>query len=854
MNRLLSLLAAFCVVAFGFVAIAHADDAVHVRVHETLPLQFAGVTAAYSIDDSIADASVSGGMVTISGRTPGRTRINLVLITGTRSIEVMVDAIPRPVSEAEADAVRPRSLTYASHFDSGSHQLQNSVDAISRDGAKTTELHVTTVSSIGRSAFGARNALPSVSYVVTTPARRLTLFDSYVQNSPLTLDGTVLRGVHLEQGNWRLHAGYTASTFYDGFLLPAQREIVVGASYIYSVNPALRLMPSLYVFPTRNAAAPNRRGAVASLLLDYAPGEQFHVRTELGISRSVGAALQLSSNTAWQQLKVDMRLQPRDFAAAGPVDLHGFYSDLSWNARLGSRTEVVMAASVNHYLLPQFQQDSATGNLSLRYRVTRSLSLLSGASYGKFTTTRPVVQTVSSFVVPIGAAFDTAHVGVSAIARIGNSSSGQSRGYRLTARASLGHVFGSAYFDRQTDVPSLQLIFRERPDIALGLEELGLSASTPQEIARILHDDALLLRLGIVGASVDLSPKRTQAGMELSWLGAGESRQQVQVRALQSRIAGISSDSTTSIASVAYSRAITPSADVRAGITMRFSKSGGTTTREPSIELGVRQRLSGFPTFGDVASGVISGAVFLDDELTGDARRNGRGVAGVQIFLEDGRFITTDASGHYRVTVSGGSHSLRAILPSGETYFTTPSRVDAERGATVDFGVAVAAARFGGSIVSDAGNGVGGVSLTLTRGQERVTARSASDGRFSVAMPPGSWSVAVDRDSLPAGYTLRDEETRQVTLVRAAAVSSSFRVQAFRSISGRVTSGGATVEVPALGKRIESDSEGRFVLRSLPAGPITIVVRKGSRSTSRNMTLDAVPMNIKDVVIDLNTK
>ena len=88
MNRPVAFAVA-AVVLFAGAAFA-ADYSITVGVGESTVVELPGVTAAYALDPSIADASPARGAVTLIGRAGGTTQVVVVTATGTRTIAVTV--------------------------------------------------------------------------------------------------------------------------------------------------------------------------------------------------------------------------------------------------------------------------------------------------------------------------------------------------------------------------------------------------------------------------------------------------------------------------------------------------------------------------------------------------------------------------------------------------------------------------------------------------------------------------------------------------------------------------------------------------------------------------------------------
>jgi hypothetical protein len=173
--------------------------------------------------------------------------------------------------------------------------------------------------------------------------------------------------------------------------------------------------------------------------------------------------------------------------------------------------------------------------------------------------------------------------------------------------------------------------------------------------------------------------------------------------------------------------------------------------------------------------------------------------------------------------VPRGPHRITARVPDRpEAFFTTPSRVEVEPGQRVEFGVAATPARLLGRVADDAGDGIAGVRVLLARGAQQVLETTASDGSFSFAAAPGEWQLSILTDSVPAGYSLSGTEARAVVLDRATPSSVAIVLRAYRAITGRATPHGQ-IEVRPLDKRVQADAEGRFSIRSLPPGAVTLV-------------------------------
>jgi hypothetical protein len=812
---------------------AQANRTLTVGVHDTFVMQVFGATAAYAVDPAIAEAAVFNGTVTIYGRGAGKTQVIVVSITGQTPFDVTVQGSAGSAATQTTQQRDQSGARVETRYSSARREVQNTVDIVAETPKKRTEIHVENVNYGQKTSTRATATVPSVSYRVFTRHRELTLLDRVVDHSPLTISTATVRGIHYLDDHWRIHAGYTAYAAYQSFLLPTQRDTVLGVAYSVPLSAHTRLTPGVFAYPSIG-------DSVASLLFDYARDEKTNARAELGLSNgAIGGAAELALDRDHHRLRLDVRYRPRDFASVTPGQPRGLFADGISSATFG-RTSIDTSVSVSDFDLPGLQQRTISAATNGRVRVTDSLSLLGGVSYGAFDKTR-------SLIVPAGAQLDFRHFGLTALYRWSENSATNrgGGGFRLAARASAGRFFATAYVDRQKQAPTLAVIFREQPDLALALEQLGITATTPGDIARALRENSALIALGYIdGVTVDLAPARTQGGVEFAWMGTGAARPQLRARVLFNRTETVASETQTIIATLTGSRRITEATDLFASYTWWLTKrQGQDEVVQPIVEVGIRHRFDDLPSFG--ARGTIAGSVFIDENL--DGAPDGGGVADAEIEV-DGARTKTAADGSFAVLgITRGAHRVTARVPNVEgAYFTTPSRVEASSGDVVRFGVALTPARVFGRIISDAGDGIGGVTVALTRGMSRFSAITGSEGSYSIAAPPGEWSIAVDATTLPAGFS--GDDARAVRLDRAAPTSVAWKIRANRSITGHAPAGATSVFLDRLGRSVPVAPDGSFSIRSLPAGEITLRVRDGKRELSTRVTLPREPGVVAGVI------
>lgn len=779
---------------------AHADGFTLVT-GTTQSVSMFGVTAAWAVDPTVAEAVAEQGNVTLFGRAAGRTTIVVVGVTGEHRYDVVVTPRTNATAQTKAGADRANAEV---RYSSAAHEIQTAAAVTRVDKERRVEASVRAIQRAGDTADDrARTSIAGAAYSVFAGKRELTLFDRDVDHSPLTLDATPLRGIHYLDDRWRLHAGYTAYTTYRSFLIPVERQLVAGGGYVFRTGARSSLMPSLFAIRGKNA--------VASLLYDYSDPEHLLVRTELGFSHGLGGAADVAYDGAADRLRAAVRYRPDAFAVPGTATPRGFFGDAAWTHDYRRDSSISLTASATDVLGIRM----LGGTADVDRRLNSVVALDGGASWATFDGRR-------TLTIPAGVRLDFARGGITALYRYSRAYDNEGgQGFRIAGRLSLGRAFLSAFADRQRNAPTLELIFSERPDLALALEELGITATSPADVARALREQATLRELGFIdGVTIHLAPVRTQLGFEAAWLGTSESRQQLRARLLRSVTESVAARTTTLIATLSYSRRLYAATDVFGSWSYwRIDAGKGAARAQPFVELGLHQRFDGLPSvFGD--RGTISGVVFRDDDLDGVS--DGAGVP-AEVELDGTRRERTGDDGTFRFTgVSRGTHRVVARVPERpDAYFTTPSRVEAEPGDRISFGVATTPARLFGRVRDDAGAGVGGVRLLLSRGAQQLAASSNSDGQFNFAAAPGAWRLSLVPDSIPAGYSVVENDERETLLDRGQPAKVELVLRAHRLLRGRAAPL-SEIEVQPLARRVRTDAEGRFTLRSLAPGTLTL--------------------------------
>ena len=189
-------------------------------------------------------------------------------------------------------------------------------------------------------------------------------------------------------------------------------------------------------------------------------------------------------------------------------------------------------------------------------------------------------------------------------------------------------------------------------------------------------------------------------------------------------------------------------------------------------------------------------------------------------------------------------------------FFTTPSDLQVEEDATVDFGIGFSLSGLMGQVLNDAGRGVGGVAVEIRSRGQKWSAVTEADGSFFVSsLVAGEYDVQADENSLPAGYSADALVEQRVTVGATSPGNAAFIARAFRSISGRVLSYDTEVAryVPVVGAQVAlrgpgltaiTDPAGRYLFRDLAAGAYTLSVQN---EPPRAVRLGAQPVDLANV-------
>jgi len=458
----------------------------------------------------------------------------------------------------------------------------------------------------------------------------------------------------------------------------------------------------------------------------------------------------------------------------------------------------------------------------------------------------------------VGLAYEGGRTGASALYRY-QESTGTNRGGsggRLALRGGGSRLRGSVFVDAQREAPTVDFTLREEPRLQRLLAEQGLTAQTPEDVARLLSLYAPLEGQGYLqGVSVNVHPWRVQAGGDLALLLQKDGRQQLRAHLIVDETRTVARRRATTLASVSYAQRVA-GAEVVAGYTWSSSDIDGWVNQGSSFQISLRKRFDGVPRLPGLSGGAITGRVFADEDATGMATGKPPR-AGTQVRLDGSRLALTDANGRFRFDgVSAGPHSVEAILPSAEdTFFTTPSAAVARPGTPVAFGLSRTPARLTGFVRDDAGRPMGGVAVRLEGETRKAAAITDSSGRFMVATAEGDYIATLSGESIPAGYDAASVHPTPVHLRRGEAERLLFVVNAHRAVSGRVLGSGVSnlqVRLVELGRTVAIGSDGGYTFRNLKPGRHTVAVTADGRALEREVLVPEGPALIRDVDLDFS--
>jgi len=868
--RLVLLTIACCLAAQG-------QTPLSVAYQKTLQLPVAGATAAYSLDPNIADATASNGVLEIVGKAPGSTNIVVVTSAGAQTLAVTVP-VPPPVLppgfEPPERQGTGESGTYEFRYNSDPSQITNSIELKRTQGQSFTRMQVINANLFSSSGSTSAIGFPFLAYEISRPDRDITFIDRNVLNSPLTLDGFLVRGFHMRQGPWEFHGGFTSIATFQGLFLATDREYTAGVTRVFRIDDVNSLEANAYYFQnpdSQRAFAGN--GAVGSMVYRRKLSDKGNFLTELGMSHGFGFATRASYDDQRNHLMGNFRIQSRNFASLAVNNQHGTFSDLNASRKLNERLYASLDLNQSNYNLPTLSQTTFTTSGLLNFKLNHNFSVNGGGAFAAFHSQVPAGPRVSTVNLPAGIDYSTRHFGAGFQYQrtLNIEGGGGGNDYAVNARASAGAFQFSGFYRHDVQVPTLAAIFSAIPGLQDALDRAGIVASTPEQLADLLRNTALLQLLGFTNAFfVNLAPSRNDLNATMSWISRSQNRRKVDLSYFDSDTELLQgSHFTLKTATVSYSQRLKTNNDIVGSAAMVQTTNNGVTSTHPLFSISIQHRFFSVPALLlPGRHGMIQGHVFRDDDLAGAYSDQSPALGGIEVRLDETRITHTDASGFYSFHhVPFGVHRVEAKFQSDQPFFfTTDSPATVDMNATADFGINFAKGQIFGFLLNDAGTGINGITVELKGEKFTRRGQTGVNGKFAfTGLAPGNYSVTTLADSYPPGYALQDLAAQTVEVQSGRPASTQFTVTALRSIAGRVLVydkatlqtvplAGAVVRLKEVSLQTKTGANGAYIFRNLAAGTYTVAIENDGKETTRTVVVPAGPVSIRDVDLNAGTK
>jgi cell division septation protein DedD len=855
---------------FAALAFSHSDAAaqpVTLEYQQVMTRTIPGATAALSLDPSRVGASAQNGEVTLVGRGPGLTSVIVVIGDHTETLQVLVGDPPTFFLPGLRTAGSNGAQTghYEVRYGSDPGIVQGNLRFSRREGDRSTELALGGASPLA-DATASPFSIPLASYSVRTPNREITLLDRVVANSPLTVSRSNVRGLHLQEGPWHMHAGYSFFANFEHLLLPTNKESVAGIGYRYRLNARSSLTPNVYYFDV--APQGRRSGPLSTLLYEARSTGDLKFTAELGVSRVVGGALEIEVDRPSRRAWAKLRFAPAELPSLSADQQSGRQVEGGWTKNDDKVTVNANVSSLS-YMQGTFGQTSTLANLDLQRRLTQSWAIHGGSGYSIFENALQSASKVHNVSLPVGTAFSRRHVGFGTDYQFSRETTRDLAGHLVSANfnAGAGGFRFSVNGERQTHAPTVRQIFTEVSWLQPMLDRIGLAANTPQQLADLLRTNAELSAFGYANnITIDVTPMRTRLGATGGWSGSGSMRPQLFASTLFNRDELTDRTSLGAVHSVTYSQRLGGSTEVfltwSALCNDRFRIS---SSCRPAAFLSLRRTLSSAPGLLMPRRGSIQGTVFQDDQGRGTYTPGVPTLAGVEVLLDDVRHTRTDRSGRFRFDdVPYGRHRVEARYASAHpTFFTTPSPAEVDTGGFVHFGIGRTRSSIRGTVLTDAGSSLPGVLVHVASADRQLTVRTADDGTFiAQGLPAGVYDVTIEAGSVPAGYPVDTLAPQRVRVEETGPGRAAFVLRPYRSVSGRTRLfnretgryeplSEATVELRPLGRRSVTDVNGLFAFRDVPSGEFTIVAMHNEQARTSAVSVPDGPVFIKDMDLAL---
>jgi hypothetical protein len=581
------------------------------------------------------------------------------------------------------------------------------------------------------------------------------------------------------------------------------------------------------------------------------------------------------------------RYMPPPFASLSANNFRGLHTDIAWTRHVTKKFDAALTFYNNNTVLPDLRETTISGAANLRYQLTNHWAVLGGAIGSTFKTTfqtggLAAPAALRSFTLPAGLTFQSRHFGGTGQYQFAATPGQDSGGgqYRGSLRSGFKGFSATAYAERDTNAPTLSFIYGQVAGLQQLLNQLGIAATTVQQVDQVLSGNAYLIAAGYIkGATINLVPVRSQVGGTAAWSSRGKRPKQLSYGFLFNDNHALLGSTEDIEHTLSFSERVSRADDISLACSVAGVKNPGTARDySPVCFLAFRHQFKYVPGFiVPERHGTITGRVFRDDASKGVWEAGMIPLPEVDIVLDGRRHTSTRSDGTYAIpNVARGKHRIAVEYRSRTPFFfTTKSEREVEENAVADFGIGYSLSAMVGKVVNDAGQGVPAVALTIRNGLQKLNAATdASGGFFVPALVAGEYEVQADEDSLPPGYSTEGFAVpRKVIVGQSAPGTVEFIARALRNIAGRVLiyDAAAGVYVGVAGAQVSlrevslrevslgevslgeggptavTDAAGRYLFRGLAAGAYVISVRSGVRRAERAVRLGAAPIDLVNV-------
>jgi hypothetical protein len=856
-------------------AVAQGQAPLPVGYQKRVQIALTGATAAYSLDPLTAEATASNGIIEITGKAPGTTNVVIVTQAGVQTLTVVVPVPPPsypPGFEPPERTLAGESGTYEFRYNSDPGQITNSLDMRRSQGESFDRVQIVNANLFSAGSSASNVGFPFLSYEISRPGHDYTFIDQMVSNSPLTLDGYLVRGMHVREGDWQFHAGFSSIATFQGLFLTTDREYVAGASRTFRLDDSSSVQANLFYFRNPdNQQLVSSNGVAGTVVYRYRLKDRVNLLTEWGFNSGVAFAARGSYDDEKNHLSGSLRLSSPDFAGLALNNQHGRFASLDSTRKFNERLYGSLDFNQSDFNLPQLRQGTTSSSLLLNYRLTRHVSLTGGGAFSSFSSQVPPAPGVHTFNAPAAIDFSTRHFGSGfQYQRTTTFDGSGGNDYSVNARASAGKFHGNAFFRHDVQVPTLAAIFSQVPGLQDALFRAGITASTPDQLAQLLNNTALLETLGFTNLlTVNLAPARNDSGASLTWAATGARRQQVDLSYFNSSTELLQGKLNLTTATVSYAQKLTTNDNIVGSAALVRSVDNGSKDTHPLFSVSLQHRFYSVPGFlMPGRHGMIGGHIFRDDESDGVFTGKQEPLVGVEVRLDGERVTHTDSYGFYSFRhVPYGVHKIEPKIASSDPFFYTtdfPATTDINN--TVDFGINFAKGQIFGFLLNDAGAPVPGITVQLDGKTLTRTTQTGGNGKFTFpGIPAGNYTVATAPDSYPSGYSLQALAPQSVTVDPGKPAGVKFTVKAIRSLGGKVMTydksaaqtvplAGVTVRLKELSLETHTGTNGAYLFRNLPAGTFTVVVEFEGRESTQVVTVPPEPASIRDIDLNVSSK